>query len=226
MPMSVVDTLQNVVVIVDSINNNLSIPDTLKINILESSKTFYEHPLFIGLIAAAIAAIATVIGVIIGQRLQHKTLKEIYNEQGQLNRDKELFIMRMEGCLEIAEAMSKLYHVTILKKDLPETEIFPTAYKSYDILRQWNTDTTLLVDRKHLLLNQDVYSKFTMLNRLVLKHLDEIEESDQPNHKWERMCRDIGRRDRTIIQEMQGDVIVSIKDFIKDKYKIDLEVIR
>ncbi|MDT3696786.1 MAG: hypothetical protein ROY99_10385 [Ignavibacterium sp.] len=224
--MAVIDTLKNVIVIVDSIKNNLSIPDTLKINLLESNKTFYEESWFIALIAAAIAALATIIGAIIGQRLQRRTLKEIYNEQGYLNRDKELFTMRMNGCLQIAEAMSVLYHVTLYKKDGNNLPVLPTSYITYQNLKDWNTDTTKLVDRKLLLLNQEIYSKFTDVNQMVLDHLKEIEESQKPQHEWDKFCREIGRRECGFIQEKQSTVVKAMRDFIKAEYNIDLEEVR
>ncbi len=215
----IVDTIKNVVVIVDSIKNNPTFPETLKVNMLQGGKEWFEYPIII----AVITVLGTLIGVWIGQRLQRRTLKEIYSEQGYLNRDKELFVMRMNGCVQIAEAMSELYHVTIYKKDGPNTKILPTAYITYQNLKNWNTNSTKLVDRKLLLLNQDIYSKFTDVNHMVLKHLDEIEQSQKPNHQWDLECRNIGRRECGIIQATQAIVVNSIREYIKSKYNINLE---
>lgn len=211
-----------IAILIHPLKNILTLPDTVYVSLLERNKSWLDHPFIIVIITAG----ATLLGVLIGQILQRRTMKKIYDLQGYLNRDKEFFVIRMEGCLRIAGAMSELYHVTAYKKDGNQSPIFPTAYISYQQLREWNNNTTKMVDRKLLLLNQNVYSKFTELNHLILRHLDEIEGSEQGEHKWNHICREIGRRDCITIQGMQADVVLAIKDFIKDKYNIEIEPVK
>jgi hypothetical protein len=218
----IIDSLNNAIQLIDTAKNNLILPDTVQVHLLQDGKYWFEYPI----IVAVITGLVALIGVWIGQRLQRRTLKEIYSEQGYLNRNKELFTMRMNGCLEIADAMSVLYHVTLYKKDGQNLPILPTAYVSYQNLKDWNTNTTKLVDRKLLLLNQEIYSKFTDVNHLVLEHLKEIEQSQKPEHEWDRFCREIGRRECGKIQEMQAAEVKAMRDFIKTKYNIDLEEVR
>jgi uncharacterized protein YneF (UPF0154 family) len=205
-----------------TITKAFAFPDTVRVSLLEAQKTWVDNPW----IVVILTGLFTLIGVFIGQLLQRRTMKEIYNQQGWLNRDKEMFIMRMDAFTQIAEAMAEMYHVTAFKSDGRQSQCFPSAYLSYVCLKNWNNSTTKLVDKKLLLLDQSTYNAFTELNHLVLKHLDEIEVSGKNKKLWDRVSRNIGRRDCGMIQEKQAFIIACFRSFIHKTYGVVIEEVR
>lgn len=214
-----IDTLKTAI---DTMAAMVAVRDTVHVALTESQKTMMDKSWFIALLTGGF----TILGILFGQYLQRRTMKDIYDQQGWLNRDKELFVMRMNAYKEIAAALSEAYHVTLFKADGVHKKVFPSAYISYSYLKQWMNSVTKLVDRNLLLIDQETYQRFDSFNNMILKHLNEVETCRKKKNVWAFVSRDVGRRDCGLIQNHQAEVIAACRKFIKSKYNIELEQVR
>jgi hypothetical protein len=213
------DTLKTVL---DTVAATVTISEPVRVALTDTQKTLMDKPWFLALLTGGF----TILGILFGQHLQRRTMKDIYDQQGWLNRDKELFVMRMNAYKGIAAALSEAYHVTLFKADRVNKQVFPSAYISYSYLKQWMNSVTKLVDRNLLLIDQETYQCFDKFNNMILTHLNEVETCRKRKNAWPLVSRDIGRRECGVIQNQQAEVIEACRKFIKTNYNIELEHVR
>ena len=182
-----------------------TLKDTLKI-INVSQQTFPLAPEYIALIGVALGALLAIGGNIL-----------LVKYQARVEIQKSFFNKRIDVYIKISELNWQSYHVT--QKIEESKDCFPTAYKTYKNLREWNNNISQHIDRNRFLIDQNTYRAFDKLNNLILSSINQLKNMTFQGEELDKECRKLGREKCGEVQKMSEDFINSARIYINNNLK-------
>ncbi len=195
---------QNSIFLFDSLN------DTLMILNVGTQTDSILNPAYIAFIGVIIGAVLSLLGNLLLVKHQSKT-----------QRRNTFFQKRLEIYSRIIEISWEVYTVRTRFEKSEEGE-YPHAYDSYESLRIWLNSIVQIVDKNVLFLDQKTYDNFLKINWKVLDHMREISQEKDPA-MLDKKTREIGRKNLNEIQDISKAFIDTIRLYLKETYKIELE---
>lgn len=194
----------------DTVRMVTSLLDTLHVDNVVKDQSLYE------MLAPWMALIGAAIGFL-GSFFAQWYFQKVQNG---FEIQKELFSTRLSIYRQISECLWEIYSVKI-DMDKP-TQPYSKAYDSLETLRIWLRNSVELYDRNRILLDTGSYSEFENLNRIILTHIREAEGHMEPAGSI--VLQNIGRKSVGELQAHVNKILESIVKFMKEKYKVELDL--
>jgi hypothetical protein len=196
--------------ICDSIQIIQNLPDTIKFINADPHFQPILRPEYFGLIGVVIGAIISTAGSFL-----------LANRQSKIQIKNTFFLKRWEVYSKISEMSWEGYSIKN-RNTKDEAGDYPSAYDSYEGLRNWLNSMVEVIDKNRFLLDQKTYSKFNLLNWKLLEHLRELKIEKDIDIR-DKNTRIIGRKNVSEIQQYSESFVDAARQYMKKTYNLNLE---
>lgn len=184
------------------------LPDTLRILESASTSSSYIKPEYLGLIGVIIGAVISYLGNLL-----------LSNRQVKNEIKKTFFEKRLSLYSKIVEVSWEGRSVVVFKD---EEGAFPRAYKKFENVKGWLNSMVEIMDKNIFLLDRKTYNSFLELNKLLLSHIKEF-SPDEKEEIGDGKTRDFGRKHNDEIQKYVAEFVMAARNYMNNKYSLDLE---
>jgi len=181
-----------------------TLKDTLKV--LNISPSYSLAPEYIALIGVVLGALLAIGGNIL-----------LAKYQARVEIQKSFFNKRLDIYIKISELNWQTYHVT--QKIEESQDCFPTAYKTFKNLREWNNNISQHIDRNRFLIDEITYKAFDNLNNLILSSINQLKALNLQGNELDIECRKLGIEKCGEVQKLSEDFIDSARKYINENLK-------
>ena len=139
------------------------------------------------------------------------------NIKHELKSQNVFFSKRLEAYIKIAELNWQTYHVT--QKIEECFDCFPTVYKTFRNLKEWNDSISQHIDKNRLLLDQDTYRAFDKLNNHILSSINQLIKLSLLEEESYNECRKLEREKCSEVQKLSEGFMEAARIYINKTIK-------